>query len=797
MIPVLYNHAEKSFTSNGLGRLTDCTSCIVTEERNGVFECEFKYPIFGRHYDEIAEGCIIFVTHDNSGIPQPFDIYKRSVPINGEVTFNAAHVSYRLGKCVCLPFTAGSCTEALTGIQTHTTPECGFLFLTDKSVTNTYEVKAPTAAKALLCGSEGSILDIFGTGEYKFDKFTVWLYLHRGTDTDVQIRYGKNLVDMTDEIDSSGSYTAVVPYWQDAETDSVKMLPERIVFAEDTPIYFDYWTDENGRRISDEDGNEFEFAYSNIVAVTLDLTTEFETEPTDEQMRQKAQASADAHKLYTQSLTVDFVQLAQSEEYKNFAPLQELNLCDTCEVIYNNKPVRVKVVRTEYDVLADRYTQIDLGDPPVNYADVIMGEVADNVPTKSEVASAIKVAGDIIKGVNGGNVVFRYQDGKPYEILIMDTDDVETAVHVLRINMNGIGFSQNGVNGNYTTAWTLDGQFVADFIRTGTLSADLIRTGTLSADRVRTGTLSASDGLSYWNLNNSLLANVGQNSEIHLDQGKFEVYFRDNSATTGTLTKCWSIVPHRDLNNDLRGAVMTAASLNMVALGRTVGSNDYITFCVNNGLTLDGFTEYIIAFSPIRARNGFYIGHTANHNSSSRIEEKTFTYNDNQERFLLVKGEAGIYFTRYSPTYDNIPQKAQDQDCYIVFSPSVYFDSKIYCNGNAYATQFISTSDENLKNIFKYDPTYDDVLDELEPVSFTWREDDTRQHVGLGARHTQRILEKHKIENAGFVGESGGVYGVNYQELSVMLLKRVQDQTKQIKDLSERLERLEALLANS
>ena len=789
MIPVLYNHAEKSFTSNGLGRLTDCTSCIVTEERNGVFECEFTYPIFGRHYDEIAEGCIIFVTHDNSGIPQPFDIYKRSVPINGEVTFSAAHVSYRLGKTVLMPYTATSCATALSGIKTHCVPDCEFSFYTDKSVTTNFKLTTPTAAKSILCGVEGSILDVFGTGEYKFDKFSVLLYLHRGTDTDVQIRYGKNLVDMTDEIDSSGSYTAVVPYWQDAETGSVKMLPERIVFAEDTPTYFDYWTDENGRRISDEDGNEFEFAYSNIVAVTLDLTTEFETEPTDEQMRQKAQTSADAHKLYTQSLTVDFVQLAQSEEYKNFAPLQELNLCDTCEVIYNNKPVRVKVVRTEYDVLADRYTQIDLGDPPANYADVIMGEVVSTVPTRKEVEGAIKTASDLIKGVNGGNVILRYQNGKPYEILIMDTDNVETAVNVLRINMNGIGFSSSGVDGIYSTAWTLDGKFVADFIQAGTLSADLVRGGTIRGN----------DNNSYWNLNsgvflNRRVDNTGESSLVL--EGASLVLYR-GSEFVGELN---NVV---NSSGDSVALTLAAADGNYVSLSARNQNGSTATISskvvVTNGYEFLGYKETIILNGISRCDSKFYFGSETLQRYASHIIDQQETYGIYTPHFLELFGEYGLVFGHKSGgSYDStIPNSAQTNECRFIVKLKSYFTDAIRCAANVYGTQFVSTSDENLKNIFKYNSAYDKALDELEPVSFTWREDDTRQHVGLGARHTQQILEKYKIENAGFVEESGGVYGVNYQELSVMLLKRVQDQTKQIKDLSARLERLEALLANS
>ena len=103
MIPILFDQTEKLFTSGGLGFLADCTRCQVSQERNGIFECEFEYPITGPLYDKIQERRIIFATHDDSGDPQPFDIYARSAPINGLVTFYAHHISYRLSNSVVMP----------------------------------------------------------------------------------------------------------------------------------------------------------------------------------------------------------------------------------------------------------------------------------------------------------------------------------------------------------------------------------------------------------------------------------------------------------------------------------------------------------------------------------------------------------------------------------------------------------------------------------------------------------------------------------------------------------------------
>ncbi|WP_252194994.1 phage tail spike protein [Bacillus toyonensis] len=65
----------------------------------------------------------------------------------------------------------------------------------------------------------------------------------------------------------------------------------------------------------------------------------------------------------------------------------------------------------------------------------------------------------------------------PDRILIMDTNSEMTAKKVWQWNVNGLGYSSQGVNGPYGTAITKDGQIVADFITTGTLNAGMIRTG--------------------------------------------------------------------------------------------------------------------------------------------------------------------------------------------------------------------------------------------------------------------------------------------------------------------------------
>ena len=365
MIPILYDKTETTFASNGLGRLASCTRCIVTEERNGVYECEFDFPITDPKYELIQEGQIIAVTHDDNGDIQPFDIYHRTAPINGVVTFYAKHISYRQIGIVVEPFTASGITHALAGLKTNSYGNNPFTYSTDKTTAGEYKVQTPSSLKALLCGEENSLLDVFGAGEYEFDKFNVKLWTRRGTDTDVEIRYGKNLAEIENDIDYAEAFNGVVPYWFgeviSQESDSgdeeeqetlLVMLPEVAVMASGATY----------------DGRD--------TILPLDLSGEFTDPPTENELRtlatQKLNA-ADTLKAI-ENIKVSFVQLWQTDEYKNIAPLQKVGLCDTVHVIFTELGVSktaVKVIKTVYNTLLDRYDEMELGDALTSYAAII------------------------------------------------------------------------------------------------------------------------------------------------------------------------------------------------------------------------------------------------------------------------------------------------------------------------------------------------------------------------------------------------------------------------------------------
>ena len=489
MIPILFDQSEKLFTSGGLGFLADCTSCKVSQERNGIFECEFIYPITGPLYDKIQERTIIFATHDDSGEPQPFDIYARSAPIDGLVTFYAHHISYRLSNSVVMPFTATGAADAMAKIQANIVTDDDFTFWTDKETVGDYAKTVPSIVRTTLGGEEGSLLDVYGRGDYEFDKFAVRLYQNKGRDTDVEIRYGKNLTSINHKVDDSESYNAIVPYWLNEETGAIRTLPEGYLSYDDGTAY--------------------------IVAIPFSMNEYFETMPTVAAMRQKAQQLLDSSEAWVPSegFEVNFVQLWQTEEYKDYAPLQRVNLCDTVRVYYPElgvNAVRERVVKTVYNTLLDRYDEITLNELPTTLTGMtqqqINAETSGSV-TPEGVRAQINLAAELLRGDLGGYIATPADaDGLPQLIYIMDSPRKADAVNVIRLDQNGIAISRNGVDSESWTqiynmasnTWTFPGLTISGNLNvTGglTVTGD-ISAANISGSNVSTGGLTVTGSAS-------------------------------------------------------------------------------------------------------------------------------------------------------------------------------------------------------------------------------------------------------------------------------------------------------------
>lgn len=468
MIPILYESTETTFTSNGIGRLSDAVSCVVTEERNGPYELEMEYPTTGIHYSDIQLFRIIFAVPADGKTGQPFEIYEISRPLNGIVTIRAWHLSYRLTRIVVKPFTAASCSAALTGLVTNSTTTNPFTFSTDKSVSATFTVKTPTECRGLLGGQAGSILDVYGKGDYEFDKFSVYLRTNRGADNGVTIRYGKNLTDLDAEAGMDNVYTGIVPYYYNEDTGELVTVTGYVLW----------------------DTHRSDYPVDMVRPVDLSYKWDEEA-PTAAQLQTAAEAYLSSNPGWELStnLKVEFVALADTEEYKDASALQRVNLCDTVTIIHEGLGISstAKVVKTEYDVLLERYNSIELGTASVSLGQAIEDSIinSDAVPTTSEMQRAIANGTALITGNSGGYVVLKKNaNGKPEELLILGPEsggDIDQAVNVWRFNNSGLGFSPNGYDGPYNAAWTYDGKFYVDWVTAGAINAALVNTGTITS----------------------------------------------------------------------------------------------------------------------------------------------------------------------------------------------------------------------------------------------------------------------------------------------------------------------------
>lgn len=354
MIPVLYNALETEFTNNGLGGLPDATSCIVTEQRNtpGGYFLEMEYPVDGLHYSDIATERIIYASPAPDKTPQPFRISRISRPINGIVYIEAPHVSSQLSKIVSYGvrniYTVYGGFNGFKETAENSGQSVPFDLTSDINLQEAKKINFPTPSPFMdiLLGTEGSFLDVVG-GEYEWDKWHVILHKRRGADSNIEIRYGVNMTDMTAETDSSELVTAVVPFW----TGNVN--------GAETVIIGDLCVS----------GNASAFAINR--ALPLDVTNNLDssTAPT------KAQVTA-AGQTYISN--TDLSELSSTINVK-YTPItlgigdRNVYLCDTVKVVHPDLGVSstAKIVEVKYNVLTEKYEEITIGSIKKTIVDTI------------------------------------------------------------------------------------------------------------------------------------------------------------------------------------------------------------------------------------------------------------------------------------------------------------------------------------------------------------------------------------------------------------------------------------------
>ena len=546
MIPVLYETMSEGTvpTHYGLGPLTDCLRCEVSEERNGKYELVLEYAAEGIHAEDIQVNRFIMAKPNFTDNPQIFRIYKVSKVMNGKFTVNAQHISYDLSGKVISTGTAGSCVAACLLLEASAG---NFTISTDKTVSADFVIKEPSSVRSWFGGKQGSLLDVYGTAEWYYDNYSCSLKLNRGMDRGVQIRYGKNLTALSQEIDMSNLCTGVIPYYIDDETNT-KVVGAKV----STGLVLDVDRDQ-----------------------AVDFSSDVDPESATPIATQLATLASNyiANNIFTRvfsSITLDFVQMGELKD--------RVDLCDTVHIFFEPLGISValKCVATVWDVLQERYIQTTFGDSRNSIADTIVNQQKDidEKPSMSVMEQAINASSKLITGNLGGYVINGHDsngDGYPDENLIMDTNDINTATAVWRWNLGGLGFSPNGYAGPYdAVALDMQGRINASAISTGVLNANLIKAGVIS--------------------------DVAGNSQIDMTNGHAKLY---------------ELIAKRNFtvidNNDITHASLTTLLAGDVALKLYGSSGQYVNACIQ---TNNDLGEIILSDATQRTRFHAWVGST-------------------------------------------------------------------------------------------------------------------------------------------------------------------------------------------
>ena len=363
MYPIVYNGSNGSagpgsYGNLGYGPLVDCISCHVVEERNGPFWLELEYPVGGVIWDKLVPGRLLMAVPSYGANEQLFRVDSVKPSLSGRMAVSAKHISYQMDWAVVEPFsTSAYAQEAMGEITSHIKGSFPFTLTAPTGAQySSYEnftIKTPRTVRECLMNKEGSMTDVYG-GEYVYRDlgYTIALTNNRGSTKTVGVRYGINMINMDLEKALAETYNAVYGYYYDEET---------------------------GTFVSPGSVQSIG-SYSGVGTTRtkiVDFTQSFNAVPTAAQLRTKALAYARANGLTDPqvSVKVDFVPLWQTTEITNPVYAETISLCDTIPIVYERYGIEVtaKVVKTDFDVLKERYRSIEVGTKKTTLPEFLKG----------------------------------------------------------------------------------------------------------------------------------------------------------------------------------------------------------------------------------------------------------------------------------------------------------------------------------------------------------------------------------------------------------------------------------------
>lgn len=452
----IFSPTDKTYTTNG-DKVIQPLKATVRKEDNDAYYLDLAC---GTEYLAWIKSGNIIVADTPQGA-QPFRILNPEIT-HTKITCKCNHVFYDSANYLIADsyVVDSTCNQALDHLNTATEPKSPFRTVSDINTISSFRCVRKSLYEAIT-----TVLERWG-GHLVRDGWTIGIRESIGADNGVVVRYGKNLKSIEASYD-----------WGDVCT---KILPEGA----------------NGLLLNALDGKQSIYMESSTqYDIPYCKTVQFSQSDIKQENYKTADGKND-ETAYKRACLADLRQQAQKylEEncvpkanYKMAANLEKItDIGDTIEVIDERMglDMMTHVISFEFDCIQQRYTSIEFGTFKQTLSG-LMGTVQQTATdaaqaASSSIATTVKARLDEseskINNLVGGSYVL--YDGE--QILVVDSLPKESAHNVLRINSAGIGFSSSGINGSFTSAWTIDGTLNMQNINVINLVADLIKGGTLT-----------------------------------------------------------------------------------------------------------------------------------------------------------------------------------------------------------------------------------------------------------------------------------------------------------------------------
>lgn len=380
MIPRIYDNSFTTYESNGLGLLVDAISCQVEEESNGDFELTLVYPSDGSFFYALKQDNLIKADASDTLKGQLFRIDTISKPLNGQVTVYAKHISFDLAKNSLnedINERNINCENAGKHMLQKSDADSRFSIESNIEMLGNYSMDRKTDCLSAIAGTRGSLIDTFGNGPKLFrDNFTISVLNRRGKDDNTLIAYKKNITGFTLEEDYSEIINIIKPYATVTDEE-----------GNESSIYIDEIGVKTSRYVEGDI----------IKSQWIDFSDKFDEDetPTKEKLKNLAEKYFNDNSCDLPKMTykIEFQPLSQTEEYKEdgLYELEHIGMDDSVYIVNSKYGIRdqARVIKTTYNVLAEKYISIELGDPKTTLGSII-NKSNDDTVTKDEVKEIIK-----------------------------------------------------------------------------------------------------------------------------------------------------------------------------------------------------------------------------------------------------------------------------------------------------------------------------------------------------------------------------------------------------------------------